>query len=191
MVNKLEKGSTVQNSSNQANKSNKSKPQAKKKDLDHIKCFKCSNMGYYASMCSIKVEGQQTLSMRQRGLSRRRCFGCCKMGHKIVTCPDKLSKLGSSGLRNLEVLVLKSQQHFRPNKGFKKAQAKYLEKMEIRKNDYKPSSNIKHKICYTCREKGPFALVGNVQMVTLLNSSWSIMSIHVLGGPQMVLVQVR
>ena len=89
MVKKLEKGSTLQNSSNQANKSNKSKLQAKKKDLDHIKCFKCSNMGHYASMCSIKVEGQQTLSMRQRGLSRRRCFGCCKMGHKIVTCPDK------------------------------------------------------------------------------------------------------
>jgi hypothetical protein len=57
MVKKLEKGSTVQSPFNQVHKSNKSKPQAKKKNLDHIKCLKCSNMGHYASMCSIKLEG--------------------------------------------------------------------------------------------------------------------------------------
>jgi hypothetical protein len=64
IVKKLEKGSTVQSSCNQVHKSNKSKPQAKKKNLDHIKCFKCSNIGIYASMYSIKLEGQQTLSKR-------------------------------------------------------------------------------------------------------------------------------
>jgi hypothetical protein len=64
MMKKLEKGSTMQSSCNQVHKSNKSKPQAKKKNLDHIKYFKCSNRRHYASMFSIKLEGQQTLSKR-------------------------------------------------------------------------------------------------------------------------------
>jgi hypothetical protein len=64
MVKKLQKRSTVQSSCNQVHKSNKSKLQAKKNNLDHIKCFKCSNMGHYASMCLLKLEGQQTLSKR-------------------------------------------------------------------------------------------------------------------------------
>jgi len=98
MVKKLEKGSTVQNSCKLIHKSKESKSQARKKNMDHIKCYKCSNMGHYASMCSIKIEGQQTLSKRQRSLAKRRCFGCCKMGHRIATCPDKSSKPGSSGL---------------------------------------------------------------------------------------------
>ena len=154
MVKKLEKGSTVQNSCKLIHKSKESKSQARKKNMDHIKCYKCSNMGHYASVCSIKIEGQQTLSKRQRSLAKRRCFGCCKMGHRIATCPNKSSKPGSSGWYNPEVPVLKSQRHFRPNKGFKKAQEKYLERKAVKDNKNKPSSNIKHKVCYTCREKG-------------------------------------
>ncbi|KAG2642766.1 hypothetical protein PVAP13_2KG243900, partial [Panicum virgatum] len=103
MVKKLEKGSTVQNSCKLIPKSKESKSQARKKNMDHIKCYKYSNMGHYASVCSIKIEGQQTLSKRQRSLAKRRCFGCCKMGHRIATCPDKSSKLGSSGWYNPKV----------------------------------------------------------------------------------------
>ena len=154
MVKKLEKGSTVQNSCKLIHKSKESKSQARKKNMDHIKCYKCSNMGHYASVCSIKIEGQQTLSKRQRSLAKRRCFGCCKMGHRIATCPNKSSKPGSSGWYNPEVPALKSQRHFRPNKGFKKAQEKYLERKAVKDNKNKPLSNIKHKVCYTCREKG-------------------------------------
>ena len=76
------------------------------------------------------------------------------MGHRIATCPDKSGKPGSSGLSKPEVPALKSQRHFRPNKGFKKAQEKYLERKAVKDNKNKPLSNIKHKICYTCREKG-------------------------------------
>ncbi|KAG2600773.1 hypothetical protein PVAP13_5KG542507 [Panicum virgatum] len=154
MVKKLEKGSTVQNSCKLIHKPKESKSQARKKNMDHIKCYKCSNMGHYASVCSIKIDGQQTLSQRQRSLAKRRCFGCCKMGHRIATCPDKSSKPGSSGLSNPEVPVLKSQRHFRANKGFKRAQEKYLERKVVKGYKNNPSSNIKHKVCYTCREKG-------------------------------------
>src|SRR6185312_15754510 len=45
MVKKLEKGSTVQNSCKLIHKSKESKSQARKKNMDHIKCYKCSNMG--------------------------------------------------------------------------------------------------------------------------------------------------
>ncbi|KAG2632410.1 hypothetical protein PVAP13_2NG087100 [Panicum virgatum] len=143
MVKKLEKGSIVQNSCNLVYKSREVKPQTKKRNLAHVKCFKCSNIGHYASLCSIKIESQQNLSKRQRSLPKRRCFGCCKMGHRIATCPDKLSKPESFGMSEPKVLALKSQRHFRPNKGFKKAQEKYLEKKA-------------QKICYTCRGKGHF-----------------------------------
>ncbi|CAN6363066.1 unnamed protein product [Urochloa humidicola] len=153
MVKKLEKGSTVQSYCNPASKSNKSKPQANKKNLDHIKCFKCSKMGHYASLCSSKLEGQQTLSKRQRSLSKRRCFGCCKRGHKIASCPRrsrKLLVLGSAELINPAVPSTKGQL----NKGFKKAQEQYMERNVSEKNKSKTESNLKHKVCYTCRGKG-------------------------------------
>ena len=57
MVKKLEKESTVQNSCNLIHKSKESKSQTKKKDLAHVKCFKCSKLGHYASMCSNMQEG--------------------------------------------------------------------------------------------------------------------------------------
>ena len=188
MVKKLEKGSIVQNSCNLVYKSREVKPQTKKRNLAHVKCFKCSNMGHYASMCSIKIEGQQTLSKRQRSLAKRRYFGCCKMGHRIATCPDKLGKPGSSEMRKLEVPALKSQRHFRPNKGFKKAQEKYLERKAVKGNKNNQLSNIKHKVCYTCREKGH--LVRIVQTVTLLSQIWPTMYLYAIGDIQMVLVLV-
>ena len=51
---------------------------------------------------------------------------------------DKSSKPGSSGWCNPEVPVLKSQRHFRPNKGFKRAQEKYLERKEVKDNKNNP-----------------------------------------------------
>lgn len=40
------------------------------------------------------------------------------------------------------------------NKGFKKAQEKHFEKEAAIKCEIKLPTNVKHKTCYTCREKG-------------------------------------
>jgi hypothetical protein len=60
VVNKLESRTTVTRSfSQQKYKSPHHKRQEKvKKDIKHIKCFKCSNLGHYAVMCSVEVESK-------------------------------------------------------------------------------------------------------------------------------------
>jgi hypothetical protein len=83
MVNTLESGTTViRPFSQQKYKSSHHKRQEKvKKDLKHIKCFKYSDMGYYAFMCSAQVESKTRLSRRQKGHLRTiTCFGCKKVG---------------------------------------------------------------------------------------------------------------
>jgi hypothetical protein len=78
MANKLESGITVTKSfSQQKYKSSHHKRQEKvKKDLKHIKCFKCSDMGHYAFMCSAQVKSKIGLSRRHRRLLRTiTCFG--------------------------------------------------------------------------------------------------------------------
>jgi hypothetical protein len=57
-------------------------------------------------------------------------------------------------LANLEVPSLAVQHHYKLNKGFNKAQEKYLERKAVRNNENKLASNLKHKVCYTCRGKG-------------------------------------
>jgi hypothetical protein len=86
MVNKLELEITVNRSSSQQKyKSPHHKKQEKvEKDLNHIRCFKCSDMGHYAFMCSTQVESKMSLTRRQRRQLRTIiCFGCKKEGHKI------------------------------------------------------------------------------------------------------------
>jgi hypothetical protein len=69
MVKKLEKRIIVTRSISQQNhKINDHKIEDKMK-LDHIKCYKCSHMGHYASMCSFKEEDNPNQSKRQRSLA--------------------------------------------------------------------------------------------------------------------------
>jgi hypothetical protein len=100
MVNKLESGTTVSRSFSQGKyKSPHHKRQEKvKKDLKHIKCFKCSDMGHYAFMCSAQVECKTRLSRRQRRHLRTiTCFGYKKEGHKIQACPNSQAEPHCSG----------------------------------------------------------------------------------------------
>jgi hypothetical protein len=109
MVNKLESGTTISRSFSQGKyKSPHHKRQEKvKKDLKHIKYFKCSNMGHYAFMCPAQVESKTRLSRRQRRHLRTiTCFGCKKEGHKIQACPNSQAephcsgKTGQTGIHN-------------------------------------------------------------------------------------------
>jgi len=119
----------------------------------------------------------QTLSKKQRNLAKRRCFGCCKKGHKIATCPNKSKvlsgKTGSSGFSKPEVPGLAVQHNYKLNKGFKKAQEKYLERKAVKDNKNRPASNLNHRVCYTCRGKGHLGKDcpnGNTTKPNLVNS---------------------
>jgi hypothetical protein len=63
MVKKLEKGSNHASSTLQPKKqgNNHKAQEIKKKKLEHIQCFKCSNMGHYASMCSPQLKGNKKM----------------------------------------------------------------------------------------------------------------------------------
>jgi hypothetical protein len=109
MVNNLKLETIVTRfSSQQKHKSPHHKKQEKiKKDLKHIKCFKCSDMGHYAFMCSAQVESKTRLSRRQRRQLRTiTCFGCKKEDHKIQACPNfKIEphcsgRTGQTGIHN-------------------------------------------------------------------------------------------
>jgi hypothetical protein len=109
MVNKLELERTVTRTfSQQKYKSPQHKKQEKvKKDLKHMKCFKCSDMGHYAFMCSAQVESNKRLSRRQRRQLRiTTCFGCKREGHKILTClnfqvePHCTGRTSQTGMQN-------------------------------------------------------------------------------------------
>jgi hypothetical protein len=109
MVKKLEKRIIITRSiSQQSHKINDRKIEDKMK-LDHIKCYKCSHMGHYASMCSLKEEDNPNQSNRQRSLAQRRCFDCHEKGHKIEACTNRAKvssgKPGGTGFAKPVALV--------------------------------------------------------------------------------------
>jgi hypothetical protein len=99
MVNKLESGTAISRSLSQGKyKSPHHKRQENVKDLKHIKCFKCSDMGHYAFMCYAQVESKTRLSRRQRRHLRTiTCFRCKKESHKIQAYPNSQAKSHCSG----------------------------------------------------------------------------------------------
>ncbi|KAG2561824.1 hypothetical protein PVAP13_8KG231300 [Panicum virgatum] len=120
MVKKLEKGSTVQNSCNLIHKSKESKSQTKKKDLAHVKCFKCSKLGHYASMCSNMQKARKLSPSVKEVLPKEDVLAAVKWDTEL--------QLAQTSQANPE-------------------------RKAVKDNKNKPSNNIKHKVCYTCREK--------------------------------------
>jgi hypothetical protein len=114
-------------------------------------------MGHYASMCSFKEEDNPNQSKRQRSLAQRRCFGCHEKGHKIEACINQSRgfsrKPSGTGFAKPVAPVSPEKTHMKLNNRFLKAQAKFREKngsvTSVNGND-----KIKHKICYTCSQKG-------------------------------------
>jgi hypothetical protein len=86
-----------------------------------------------------------------------RFFFDSKKGHKIEACTNRvkvpLEKPGGTGFAKLVAPVSPRKLHMKLNKGFLKAQGKFIEKNGS-VTSVKGNGNIKHKICYTCRKKG-------------------------------------
>ena len=76
-----------------------SKDQDKKRGLAHIKCFKCEDMGHFASQCPTKLEKKaqatfkrqgnekQHMSKEEKAQSKRSCYLCWERGHMAHSCP--------------------------------------------------------------------------------------------------------
>jgi hypothetical protein len=164
MVNKLELGTTVTTpSSQQKYKSPHHKKQEKlKKDLKHIMCFKCSNMGHYAFMCSAQVESKTRLSRRQQRTIT--CFGCKKEAHTILTCPNLKvephcsGRTGQTGMQNYldrSISGLAPQEKMEISfKGPIASRTRQGLLEAKQRQEKKRMSKVKGKICYTCKLKG-------------------------------------
>jgi hypothetical protein len=76
-----------------------SKNQNEKKVYAYIKCFKCEDMGHFASKCPTKLEKKaqathkrqgnekQYMSKEEKAQSKRVCYSCQKRGHMTKSCP--------------------------------------------------------------------------------------------------------
>ena len=76
-----------------------SKTQDDKKIYAHIKCFKCEDMGHFASRCPTKLEKKAQaiherqgnekhhMSKEEKAQAKRKCYSCREMGHMAHSCP--------------------------------------------------------------------------------------------------------
>ena len=69
-----------------------------KRDLAHIKCYTCEDMGHFAPRCPTKLEKkaqatherqgneEQHMSKEEKAQSKRVCYSCRERGHMAHSC---------------------------------------------------------------------------------------------------------
>jgi len=77
-------------------------------------------------------------------------------------------KPGGTGFAKPVAPVSTEKSEIKLNKGFLKAQARFKEKKDSR-SKMNVSSNFKHKICYTCRQKGHLGRDCPISKISKLN----------------------
>ena len=72
-----------------------------KRDLAHIKCYTCEDMGHFAPRCPTKLEKKaqatherqgnekQHMSKEEEAQSKRVCYSYRKKGHIANSCPPR------------------------------------------------------------------------------------------------------
>jgi hypothetical protein len=120
-----------------------------------------STMEHYLSTCSMKSKNKIKLSRKEKYRARTRvCFGCKKKGHLIAACPIQQSEVGSDltgqtghprpvrqvGAQRAQPLSCKNKQEPRTMVKSKVEQVQSFK-------DNLESTKVKHRTCYTCREK--------------------------------------
>jgi hypothetical protein len=67
-------------------------PISTKKDLSHITCFRCKDLGHYFSGCpkrKPRTQGGYVITRKPRDLSEVICFRCNEAGHFARDCPNE------------------------------------------------------------------------------------------------------
>jgi hypothetical protein len=68
-------------------------PISAEKDLSHITCYRCMDLGHYADKCPEKKPRTQradTIPKKRKDLSEVICFRCREAGHYATKCPNKM-----------------------------------------------------------------------------------------------------
>ena len=72
-------------------------PISAEKDLSHITCYRCKDLGHYASKCPEKkprIQGAYIITKKPRDMSEVICFRCKEAGHFARGCLDQM-KVGA------------------------------------------------------------------------------------------------
>ncbi len=167
MVNKLEKGSTVQGAkckqeSIKSNHHKKIKEQDQNKKKTPLTCFKCKKEGHHVKNCPLKKkdEDMSKTQEKKREMAHVKCNKCSSMGHYASMCLN--NKIDGKTTRSRRQISLakrrcygcKERGHKIESCPYMKNEASMTSRKRLTskqaKQDMKASSKDEHHICYTC-----------------------------------------
>src|SRR4051812_43844687 len=86
------------------------RPKKKKKDISQLQCFKCKEMGHYASECPEKKKRQEDKQKLvkpkiRKDFSQVMCKHCKELGHYANYCPGKMKHKINKPMRDLSLVT--------------------------------------------------------------------------------------